>query len=409
MASPSQATAAGAVDTVDPSGISLVGSDAIQFKAQNETQAKAFDAALNLAYDHRDNMGYPWFDFHTNTLELRPTDDAGRTAADAAVATLRSAGWTTRISSATASVAQLDQIADDVTRLTADGVPNADRIWMTEPDQMNNRVIVTVSELNSDLMAALASRFGTKLIAVRVRAGGPAALTACSGRDCDAPSFWGGAFWSAPNWNCTTGFAWNVGGGVDGMLTAAHCISSGGSASYPSYPNAGSVRSASEENWSDADGTRYYTGQSVYRGDVALIRYSSAYSSSSYIYSGAPHTSTHSGVYGMASRWSQVGDAACANGVTTGEWCGMVTGTGVNIWYLVNGFNVWARHVVDASALGNTCPTHGDSGGPVYRKRSDGTVYAVGIYSGSSPIVIGCDAFFTDIWDAYYGLPGTLK
>jgi hypothetical protein len=70
---------------------------------------------------------------------------------------------------------------------------------------------------------------------------------------------------------------------------------------------------------------------------------------------------------------------------------------------------VWARHVVDASALGNTCPTHGDSGGPVYRKRSDGTVYAVGIYSGSSPIVIGCDAFFTDIWDAYYGLPGTLK
>jgi hypothetical protein len=49
MASPSQATAAGAVDTVDPSGISLVGSDAIQFKAQNETQAKAFDAALNLA------------------------------------------------------------------------------------------------------------------------------------------------------------------------------------------------------------------------------------------------------------------------------------------------------------------------------------------------------------------------
>jgi hypothetical protein len=192
------------------------------------------------------------------------------------------------------------------------------------------------------------------------------------------------------------------------MITAAHCISTGGTVSYPSYSNVGSVSANSEENWSDSNGTQYYTGQTVYRGDVALIRYYS-YSSSGIIYSGAAHTSTHSSVAGMFSRWAQFGDAACINGVTTGEWCGMVTATGGNAWYLVNGFNVWARHVVQAEAVGWTCPTHGDSGAPVYQKRSDGRVDALGILSGSLPLGIECAAYFTDIRDAYYGLPGSIK
>ena len=51
----------------------------------------------------------------------------------------------------------------------------------------------------------------------------------------------------------------------------------------------------------------------------------------------------------------------------------------------------------------------GDSGSGVYQKRSDGKVTAFGILSGSAPLVLACHIFFTDIWDAYYGLPGTLK
>jgi hypothetical protein len=111
----------------------------------------------------------------------------------------------------------------------------------------------------------------------------------------------------------------------------------------------------------------------------------------------------------MASRRSQWGDAACVNGVVTGEWCGMVVGTGINILYILDGPNVWARNVVEARALGNTCPTHGDSGAPVYRKLSATRVAAVGIWSGSFPEVVACTVWFTDIWDAYFGLPGTLK
>ena len=192
------------------------------------------------------------------------------------------------------------------------------------------------------------------------------------------------------------------------MLTAAHCISSGGNASYPNYPNVGTVASGSEENWSPVYGTQYYTGQSVYRGDVALIRYTSL-SSGPYIYSGAPHTSTHSGVAAMASRKAQLGDSACINGVVTGLWCGTVTATGSNIWYAGDGPNVWARNVDESFAFGSLCPTHGDSGAPVYRTRDDGNVVALGVWSGSLPTGLTCYAFFTDIRDSWTALPGYLK
>ena len=110
----------------------------------------------------------------------------------------------------------------------------------------------------------------------------------------------------------------------------------------------------------------------------------------------------------MTSRFSNLGDAACVNGVTTGEWCGAVTGTGINVLSLVNGINVWARNVVRAESGGNTCPTHGDSGAPVYRKVTGG-VAAVGIYNGGIPEVVACAAYFTDIRDSFIALPGSLK
>lgn len=97
------------------------------------------------------------------------------------------------------------------------------------------------------------------------------------------------------------------------------------------------------------------------------------------------------------------------NGHVTGEWCGMVTATGANIRYIFDGINVWARHVNIAVALGPTCPTNGDSGAPVYRKLSSSRVAAVGIWSGRAALGFECQAYFTDIWDAYYGLPGTIK
>lgn len=46
---------------------------------------------------------------------------------------------------------------------------------------------------------------------------------------------------------------------------------------------------------------------------------------------------------------------------------------------------------------------HGDPGAPVYRTLNDGTIAAVGIYSGGVSVGLVCQAIFTDIWDAYHG------
>ncbi len=396
------------MEDVTSNGIALVGPEAIQVRPADEDQANAFNAALELAYAHREDLGYPWLDSASGVLELSFATGLGETVAAEAVDGLSAGGRTVRLRPAPASIAELDALADAVTRLNAAGVPGADRIWMTEPDQKNNRIVVTVSEAPEELLDALAARFGTELIAVRIEGPAPSSSTNAN-RDSDSPPFWGGARFY-PDATCTTGFAWNVGSGVSGMLTAGHCAPAGATdVDYDNYWDVGSIRSGYEENWDATYGTRCFPGQNVYRGDLALVRYRSTYSSGPYAYTGGPHTSTASAVDGTASRWSQVGDAACVNGHVTGEWCGMVTATGANIRYIFDGINVWARHVNIALAAGNTCPTKGDSGAPVYRRVSSSRIAAVGIDSGSAPLVAACQAYFTDIWDAYYGLPGTIK
>jgi hypothetical protein len=70
----------------------------------------------------------------------------------------------------------------------------------------------------------------------------------------------------------------------------------------------------------------------------------------------------------------------------------------------------WARHIVEGSrpqGSGN-CIIGGDSGGPVYPVRADTAVAAKGIISGQNSDPSNCYVFFTDTWDAYYGLPGQL-
>ncbi|GIW19758.1 MAG: hypothetical protein KatS3mg065_0054 [Chloroflexota bacterium] len=242
------------VEDVTSNGIALVGPEAIQVRPADEDQANAFNAALELAYAHREDLGYPWLDSASGVLELSFATGLGETVAAGAVDGLSAGGRTVRLRPAPASIAELDALADAVTRLNAAGVPGADRIWMTEPDQKNNRIIVTVS---------------------------------------DAPD--------------------------------------------------------------------------------------------------EPHTSTASAVDGMASRWSQIGDAACVNGHVTGEWCGMVTAHG----------REHPLHLRWHQCLGEACQHRAgrrqhlpDQGGlrraPVYRRVSSSRIAAVGIHSGSAPLVAAC-------------------
>ncbi len=55
------------------------------------------------------------------------------------------------------------------------------------------------------------------------------------------------------------------------------------------------------------------------------------------------------------------------------------------------------------------CALSGDSGGPVYRHLSDGTVAAVGITSGYMDVAGGCASLFTPVSDALNQFGGSIK
>src|SRR5262249_14145946 len=153
------------------------------------------------------------------------------------------------------------------------------------------------------------------------------------------------------------------------MLFAGHCAAFGGNVSYPSYPNVGSVASGTEENWSTTLGTMKLPGQSVYRGDLALIRFSSL-AANGYVYDGAIHSRTTCPVTATPVSYSKGGDVVCADGAYGGEKCGVVHKIGVDVHYTegVGGEpNVWLRNAVEVDPDDN-CPIPGDSGGPIYRR-----------------------------------------
>jgi hypothetical protein len=179
----------------------------------------------------------------------------------------------------------------------------------------------------------------------------------------------------------------------------------------------GTVTASTEENWQPGYGTVPYSGQNVNRGDVALIRVSSPRSSAGSIYVGGPNSSTSVRVKRLATRSPiPYTDVVCTGGSVSGELCDyFVNAIESDVWYMGGVPGVWARHVVQAnrdidySVNRGKYVKQGDSGGPVYKYISGG-VEAVGIISGSSEgsLYPFNFVYFTDIWDAYWGLPGTL-
>lgn len=120
----------------------------------------------------------------------------------------------------------------------------------------------------------------------------------------------------------------------------------------------------------------------------------------------------------MWSRSPAAGDQFCTGGAVKGEQCGWTTdwsGAG-NYYYSGNGTT--AKRVWRGSKRGH-CMAPGDSGGPIYTVGSDGGVHAKGIYSGAvgwggddyfaGALDDPCVAVYTDIWDAYHAMPGSLR
>ncbi|MEV0201522.1 S1 family peptidase [Nonomuraea sp. NPDC050691] len=371
-------------------------------KTLPEATALALDKARKLAEQHPDDFGEPWVDPETGQVVLGTVSGTGnRLAADQGKDVLRRP--------VTRSKAVLEKIKDGAIGQPAADLPDAAAIRMTRIDAEHNRVIVTVNRATDAMLEALTARYGADAFAVEVD---PAFNPSKSSRYDDGPHNWGGGaemtIHRAPSgdvFGCSSGIPVWLPGEKSGMLTAGHCVPTGGYIFNGADTNyMGWVSKNDRENWTDGRGSTLLPGQSVFRGDLALIEIPNA-TSGYYIYRGSvanPYTAI---IGQLAPRRAGLGDEYCNSGFKTGELCGWkVYNYGINVSYS-GGETV--RNVVAGYKSGK-CTGHGDSGGPTYFVMSNGRVQVKGVHTGGSNLDGSgdCREFFTDVWDALDAFPG---
>jgi hypothetical protein len=414
---PGQASAAPVKDpTRHRSGLALLPpADKSAPKPTPEPAAQLLSDAGHLAEQNPADFSYPWLDEATGEVVLDTTTARGRDTLAGWKADRRSAGARQRLRTVKASRATFEKVRTDITTLTSAVLAGQEHITAVTPDGANNRLILDVDLLDDGLLDRLAARYGTELIAVRYEQ--PTDRGRLQARENDTAGglgFYGGAnLRSNTNGDgCTSGFSW-YDGATNYMLSAGHCFREGGGAWTP-IDNMGFVTPNSRENWQMGTGTQYFTGQGTYRGDLALVELSNGLHSAGKVYSGGYNSSSSRSVKEMWSRSPARGDQFCSDGRRSGEQCGwVVQQTGFD-YRLSTG--EWVRPTTAANKYSGPCTIGGDSGGPVYTIRGDGGVAAKGIWSwggggvnGNGTSLIPCSGGFTDIYLAYYGLPGYLR
>lgn len=419
--------------TVD-SSLDIIGADDV-----NETVPEELRDALGtydqLAEANPDEFGYPdvtgdaiVVDVVTDeaadkaqaladgTLQAQPsTDPDANKAEEAAIEGQDNvAGVDMAINDVTLSRTEIDELRDEVQAavVSTPALVAAD-VWKTEVDRDGGRIAVTMSDVTVPAAQALEQRFGDRVVLIDEKNQLPVDQAS---RLADVPLWRGGARIKIKRPNgtvngCSSAFAWNITSTAPGMLTAAHCAPDGGTMLSWREQTMGSIPSGSRENYG-SNGTVYLPNQKVYRGDMALANASAGIQGR--IFRGPVSTTATARVKAMWSRRAQKGDQYCVGGSYFGEICGWTVGaTSIDVY----SSGKWKRNVVMSRLKTGKCTGPGDSGGPVYTVNSDGSVTAKGIFNGThgggSDSYGGefdpCSNYFTDIWDAYYGFPGTLK
>ena len=395
------------------SGLTVLGSTRMSQVPPSRALAQAWSDAQLLAQNSAD-LGYPWADSTTGQLVIGTTTPAG----DALVQRWIAGGAQfhsqktidlprplipVRTRSVEFSNRALETIKNDAIRLVQMGVPDADLIYKTEPDWENNRILITLSRQSDALLAALAGKYGTQAIAVRIE---PRAPSMPGTRGADDSPFFGGARINATK-GCTSAFSWTD-SVVDYMLTAAHCASSGYFGVSTPVRAMGDIYSGSRENWTDGVGTVLFPNDPTYRGDSALIQLYSSVTNMPHIYNGVyPDASSYRVVREMWGTSPAYGDQYCTGGSTTYELCGwQVDSTAANYRY---GNGEVAMNVTTGWKGSGNCADLGDSGGPVYTYRFDGAIAAKWIHSGGTGNIFPCHEVFTDIRLPFMYFPGWLK
>jgi hypothetical protein len=152
------------------SGVVLLGpADQTAVKPLPEPLAKALSDAQELARDNPDLFGYPYADRSTGELVLSPVNAEGQSLAHR---------WTPRGAEAIAvtrrtrlvdrSYAQLEAIRHEAIGPGVAGLPDGDAIQATSQDDEHNRVLIIITRMSDPLLFALAARYGTEAIEVRL-------------------------------------------------------------------------------------------------------------------------------------------------------------------------------------------------------------------------------------------------
>jgi len=378
-----------------------------------EAAAIALSEAMRISEENPADFAYPFWDGEAEQVVVTPASVVGLDKVDAARSVAARAARAVgdvkgEERPALASRERIDSIMNDMIGPQAEGIT----IVAANPDTENGRVILEVSELNDKFLERAARQYGAPLIAVRVSADAGVKSFPAVGRDADNSPFYGGAKIN----DCTSGFSWHS-GSTEMMLTAGHCYPSGGSVST-SASSMGSVRSSSEENWTNGTGTVLMTDETSHRGDLALVRLGAQKSSTNRIYRGGAGSTSGATVAGKWSRSPVRTDQYCTGGRVSGEQCGWRVVVDAPGLYYYNGSGETARKVWRGTKRGH-CIQGGDSGGPVYTVNSNGSVAAKGIISGVTGFGGGdsfagatgspCVNVFTDVWDAYYSMPGDIN
>lgn len=349
-----------------------------------------------------DILGIPWVDRAKSQLVVPAVNTEGLAAASKILALPGHAQVASRVDTVRHSRSELQRIVDGAIQVQLGGIV----VWDSIPVPERDGVILVVDQSSDEFLNGLAARFDPSAIAVYVRPRHVNSMPDVTSRDTDVSAYSGGAKISAPHGGCTSGFAWSVPSSLPPMmLTAGHCAATGDtSRSVTSWAGAtlGSV-DVNSTTYTWGKGTVLLPGQTMYRGDLSLIRMDAGRASTGLIYRGAVGSTQAASVGEMWNRHAYAGDQYCTGGSFSGELCQFtVYAVGINHRY-TNGDLL--QNVVQGSR-GGSCTIGGDSGGPVYTVRTDGAVAAKGIHNGSS--TTGCDEWFTDIWDANAAFPGGL-
>jgi hypothetical protein len=233
-------------------GLELVGPEVMQISPKDEAQAGAISAAIQFAMDHPHDTSYPWVDESREVIQLSATSDAGMNLLTPLAAAQPTEHAVRKVER---SLAEMEQLAYEVSRVRGSGMAGEEVIFRTEPDWKNNRIILVVSDVHDGLFKFLADTFGTEALAVRVDPDVRPAH-ADDSRQADVNPFTGGArLWTS---GCTDAFSWVNGSLWEGMLTAAHC-----------HPANGQTR---QDHAGHDDGRGYLQQLATRRGDCPLSR-----------------------------------------------------------------------------------------------------------------------------------------